>query len=155
MDVKIVFWIGFLSTCMVTSTVDSVIPDYLLERAIIEPRPRRKVFRATHKKCCKIGVRTAKKKLSCTVDLAVRNNNFVITRLKTSGSNSEVRKYGQNLTKKINSCGAAGFGKVFEKCCKYREDYRKSLQRCKEIYRKRADKRKCRRDVKRRHLSYL
>ncbi|XP_033738298.1 uncharacterized protein LOC117325899 [Pecten maximus] len=155
MDFKVVFWIGFLSTCMVTSTVDSVIPDYMLERAKFVPRPRRRIFRATSKKCCKIGVRTAKKKLSCTVDLAVRNNNFVITRLKTTGSNSELKRYGQNLAKKINSCGSAGFGKVFEKCCKYREDFRKSLQMCKVKHRKRVDKRKCRRDVKRRHLSYL
>ncbi|XP_021358439.1 uncharacterized protein LOC110453689 isoform X2 [Mizuhopecten yessoensis] len=155
MDFKVVFWIGFLSTCMVTSTVDSVIPDYMLERAKFNPRPRRKIFRATSKKCCKIGVRTAKKKLSCTVDLAVRNNNFVITRLKTTGSNAELKRYGQNLAKKINSCRTAGFGKVFEKCCKYREDFRKSLQMCKVTHRKRTDKRKCRRDVKRRHLSYL
>lgn len=132
-------------SCFIFS-VDAVIPDYLI-RAKPVHKPKRN-FKPTLAKCCKIGERTARKLLTCSVGAQVtfRKSNYV-HRDKINFKTGK-RGIGKQLAGKIEKCAGSKYAKMFEKCCTYRAEFYKELRICKWKHRKKAERRKCKRQVR-------
>ena len=115
-------------------------------------RARRKTFRPTTSRCCKIGYKVAKRKLSCDVRVLEVVRKYVdLQRAKMRYNRPrKIRpsKISAKLSNKLGKCSAT-FPKFFEKCCKYRERYYKSMAKCKK--RSRKERKKCRLSIRRRY----
>ena len=117
-------------------TVDSVIPPYVDRKyhsARIQTQNKR-TFKPTAKKCCRIGRRAAKKKLSCSADGQRKLNRsyaakFLNRRL------SRTQKKTKQLMSKIEKCSRDYFKSVY-KCCTYRESFYEQMKLCKKHKRK-------------------
>ena len=132
-------------------TVDSVIPPYVDRKyhsARIQTQNKR-TFKPTAKKCCRIGRRAAKKKLSCSADGQRKLNRsyaakFLNRRL------SRTQKKTKQLMSKIEKCSRDYFKSVY-KCCTYRESFYEQMKLCKKHKRKR-DVRKCKKLLRKKYL---
>ena len=130
-------------------SVIAVIPPHILARArlnkhhgsrrtLLRENLHRSIvtFTPTGIKCCKLGEKTAKKKLSCHIHDPSRKRNM-IHKIKSTYSSSRI------IVGKAEKCGVK-YGKPFEKCCSYREDFYRDMHRCKINFTEREDRRKCR-----------
>ncbi|KAK7112590.1 uncharacterized protein [Littorina saxatilis] len=169
---KGVVWMALFSTCLLGVTVDSVIiRDYRNENAKVmlvsgselEEIPvssrnqngrkkRKKTFRPTTSRCCKIGYKVAKRKLSCDVPLleVVRKvNDMQRAKMKYNRPRKIVQsKISAKLSRKLGECSKS-YPRFFEKCCEYREKYYKNMDKCKK--RARKERRTCRQTVRKRY----
>ncbi|XP_076458866.1 uncharacterized protein LOC143292459 [Babylonia areolata] len=115
---------------------------------------KRKGFRATHTRCCKIGEKVAKRKLACDVEMLKKYRQFTdMERAKLMYNRPSKffhSKISAKLSTKLRKCSAS-FPKYFEKCCKYRRRFYKSMAKCKQ--RQGKERRKCRQSVRSRYQS--
>lgn len=138
---------GVIYTCILAISVQAVVPRHLLMRArmsrtrnpqtSIKSRVDRALalFKPSGVGCCKLGEKTAKKKLSCHIHDPSRKKNM-IQRINSAYTSSRL------LVGKAEKCGVK-YGKPFEKCCNYREDFYRDMHRCKINFSDRDDRRKC------------
>ncbi|XP_063446048.1 uncharacterized protein LOC134725812 [Mytilus trossulus] len=141
------FYSGVIYTCILAISVQAVVPRHLLMRArmsrtqspqtSIKSRVDRALalFKPSGVGCCKLGEKTAKKKLSCHIHDPSRKKNM-IQRINSAYTSSRL------LVGKAEKCGDR-YGKPFEKCCNYREDFYRDMHRCKINFSDRDDRRKC------------
>ncbi|XP_076460023.1 uncharacterized protein LOC143293052 [Babylonia areolata] len=175
---RVTVWMTLLSTCLIGITVDSaIIRDY---RAALKKNPdkttpldherdaagggrnqgrlqrqrtRRKTFRPNPSRCCQIGYKVAKRKLSCDINVleVVRKyNDLQRAKMKYNRPRKIVRrpsKISAKLSTKLGKC-AITYPQFFEKCCKVKDQYYKRLAKCKK--RPSRERRKCRQYVRRR-----
>jgi hypothetical protein len=140
---------------------DAIVPfgyDFLQSARIAPPQSviRRERFRPSHLRCCKVGEKTARKRLGCDIELHLMAQKKRMRRNKLSSrfSNSASSrwpysyKYTKRLSTKIEKC-ALKYQKSFEKCCYYRKDFYLEITKCK-TYPGRK-RRECREAVRRRY----
>ncbi|KAK7500878.1 hypothetical protein BaRGS_00007758 [Batillaria attramentaria] len=115
-------------------------------------RSRQKTFRPTTSRCCKVGRKVAKRRMSCDVKVLEVVRQFSDLRRAKLRYNRPRKikpsKISARLSTKIGKCSAA-FPKYFEKCCLYREQYYKNMKKCKK--RPKGERRKCRQSIRRRY----
>ncbi|CAH1795421.1 unnamed protein product [Owenia fusiformis] len=102
-------------------------------------------FRPSKQKCCKIGERVGKKRLSCDVNL----HESYHTKFDDPKYSSLLEiTYSKVLANKIAMC-SKDYAKNFNKCCRYRAHYVKEMDECKKLrgYKKKA----CRKTVRHRY----
>ncbi|KAL8574563.1 hypothetical protein ACOMHN_047280 [Nucella lapillus] len=170
-----VLWLALLSTCLMGLAVESVVIRSWRAKAKLRhlpgeaandndpsasggrqvaPKSKRKGFRPTHSRCCKIGEKVAKRKLSCNVQVleVVRQyNDMQRAKLKYNRPRKFVNsKISAKLSNKLRKCSAV-FPKYFEKCCKYREQFFNSMSKCAQQSGK--ERRKCKQSVRKRYKS--
>lgn len=138
-------------------SVIAVIPPHILARARLNKHhgSRRTLLREnvqlyTYKsvltfiptviKCCKLGEKMAKKKLSCHIHDPSRKMNMI----------HKIKSTYRIIVKKAEKCGVK-YGQPFEKCCNYREDFYRDMHRCKINFTEREDRRKCRSLVRKKY----
>ena len=122
----------------------------------LKPRGGKKEFRPTSARCCNIGRKVAKRELSCdmrVLEVVVQYNYLQRAKMKYNRPR-EIRppkarpsKIPAKLSPKLRKC-LAGYPKYFEKCCKYREQFYRSMDKCKR--KKGAGRRKCRQSIRKR-----
>ena len=116
-------------------------------------RARRKTFRPTTARCCKIGYKVAKRKLSCDVrvlEVVRKYNDLQRAKMRYNRPRKiKASKISAKLSNKLGKCSAS-FPRFFEKCCLYREKYYKSLAKCKKRS-PRRERRRCRQATRRRY----
>ncbi|ESP03897.1 hypothetical protein LOTGIDRAFT_156493 [Lottia gigantea] len=132
------FLMTVLSTCMIGTAVDSVILGPGAWRH--EPNPHAGKIRAVGKpkwktsvtSCCKLGEKTAKKRLSCHLGVHAINRKLNRTKVKMVFTKfaKKKKRYPKALSNKIAKCSKA-FPKNFQKCCNYRAEYYVHLAMCK------------------------
>ena len=111
--------------------------------------PRRKAFKATSSRCCKIGEKTAKKRHSCNIGVYAVAQRLNSARRNTVKKQSIAgKRFSRALVSKITKCSVR-YSKYFEKCCNYRTEYYKLLKQCKLL--KRNQRRQCRKNIRRRY----
>jgi hypothetical protein len=118
--------------------------------AKIAVRPRSYGFRPTATRCCKVGEKTARKKLSCSVSIhmVAKRINLVHKEKQTQSGRTRDRKFAKNISLKIAKCSAR-YGKRLEKCCVYKSAFYKQIRLCKR--QKRPDRAECRASARRRY----
>ncbi|KAK3091792.1 hypothetical protein FSP39_022652 [Pinctada imbricata] len=152
MDIKAVMWMGFICTCIIATSVDSVEPDYLIHKRQRAKIGRKKPFNATATKCCKIGYRTARKRMSCgSAQSGQRTlNRSIKAKLRVKGKRVQSEKKKRQLQLKIAKC-AKGFFKAFYKCCTYKESFYSQMKLCKIKHRRKRDRKKCKRLLRKKY----
>ncbi|KAL8610301.1 hypothetical protein ACOMHN_062033 [Nucella lapillus] len=113
-------------------------------------KTRRKTFRPTPTRCCKIGYKVAKRKLSCDIRVleVVRKYNDLQRAKMKYNRPRKIRpsKISAKLSTKLGKC-AASYPQFFQKCCKYRDQYYTRLTKCKQ--KPSRERRRCRQHVRR------
>lgn len=143
-------YVGCIYLCFLMVAVIAVIPPHILARArlnrhrgsrltLLRENLHRSVvtFTPTGIKCCKLGEKAAKKKLSCHIHDPSRKRNMIHHKIKSTYSSSRI------IIGKAEKCGVK-YGKPFETCCSYREDFYRDMHRCKINFTEREDRRQCR-----------
>ncbi|PVD37361.1 hypothetical protein C0Q70_04360 [Pomacea canaliculata] len=112
----------------------------------------RNAFRAAPKRCCKIGHKVAQRRISCNIkvlDVVRKFSDLQRAKFKYNKSkNIKPSRISARLSDKIGKCSAA-FPKYFEKCCVYKEQYHKNINKCKK--RPRQERRQCRQSIRERY----
>lgn len=147
-------YIGCIYTGFLVILVNAVIPPHILARARINRPPDQEqsslvrtsldseivTFEPTGVKCCRLGEKAAKKKVSCYIHDPNRKKNMV-HKVKSVSSSSSI------LVGKAEKCGVK-YGKPFEKCCTYREEFYRNMHQCKINFSNKEDRQKCKTLVK-------
>lgn len=110
-----------------------------------------KNFAPNGNRCCKVGEKTAKKRLSCSsvgMYAAARAFNNYAPKSKIHLRNG--RRFPKVLTAKIRKCSKE-FSKKFEKCCKMKAEYYRHMKKCRRL--SRSERKRCRDLTKRRYRS--
>ncbi|XP_046560316.1 uncharacterized protein LOC124269341 [Haliotis rubra] len=168
---RFVFWIVVFSTCLLGATVDSVIlkqywrwkstrtenqhkPDraIMLTKAKVENRGRvAKNFAPNGNRCCKVGEKTAKKRLSCnSIGMYAAASAFNNYAPKSKIHLRNGRKFPKVLTAKIRKCSKE-FSRKFEKCCKMKAEYYRHMKKCRRL--RRSERKRCKDLTKSRYRS--
>lgn len=145
--VRLCSWPKFYN-CITLFAVVAVIPPHILARARINRHRGESpsqlqtnlqksisTFEPSGLKCCKLGEKTAKKKLSCHIHDSNRMKNMM-HRISNTYSSSRI------LVAKAEKCGEK-YSRPFEKCCNYREGFYRDMHRCRINFSDREDRRKC------------
>ncbi|KAK6171358.1 hypothetical protein SNE40_019564 [Patella caerulea] len=146
---KCLIWMTIFSTYMLGTAVDSVIigPGAWYPSGNIRPAGKPK-WKPTSSSCCKLGEKTAKKRLSCNIGVHAVTRRLAKSKVKMMFSKRK-KRYPKALSAKIAKC-SYNYPKYFEKCCNYRAEYYKHLEMCRKR-RPKAVRKQCRRNVRRRY----
>lgn len=165
-------WMVIVTTCLLGITVDAAILRPWRTKAKIDPdhlpvdnpvegdgnnkqqqrQSRKKTFKPTTSRCCKVGRKVAKRRLSCDVKVLEVVRQFSDIRRNKLRYNRPRKikpsRISARLSAKIAKC-AAFSPKYFEKCCLYREQYYKNMKKCKS--RPAGERKKCRQSIRKRY----
>lgn len=125
-------------------------PAYLEKARIVSPFQKKNHFKPSASRCCKVGEKTARKRLSCNMDMytkAKNNRPAFLYMERAMRAPQSSRQMTKALLEKISKCSKQ-YTKHYEKCCRYRAEFFKELKLCKKTYRRRLARRQCKKDVR-------
>lgn len=117
-------------------SAQSVIPPYL-EQQLQREQPVVHRFRPTADRCCRVGQRTARKMMSCSLYSSQR----ILNSVNTAGGEVQSGNLDTFISK-ITQC-AVSFSMSFEKCCVNKENFLKEIRMCRRRYTERSFRAKC------------
>lgn len=100
-----------------------------------------KYFKPNQKRCCRIGNKVARRKLSCSIHIHIMAKENNISHI--GNPYRRKRRYSGKLFPKISRC-AAKYTSNFEKCCRNRMEFFKQMKLCKKL--KAAERKRCRKE---------